>query len=76
MPSPTEILSHSASLTALAPYAAPIVWEGVAFARALPPVKGRRNGRAHDFAETAGFYDGASTRIAEMVGFRDVSVPR
>jgi sterol desaturase/sphingolipid hydroxylase (fatty acid hydroxylase superfamily) len=28
------------------------------------------------FARTTGFYDGASTRTAEMLAFRDVSVPR
>lgn len=29
-----------------------------------------------DFAPAAGFYDGASSRIGEMLAFRDVSVPR
>jgi sterol desaturase/sphingolipid hydroxylase (fatty acid hydroxylase superfamily) len=29
-----------------------------------------------DFAVAAGFHDGASARVAEMLGFRDVSAPR
>jgi hypothetical protein len=29
-----------------------------------------------DFAAAAGFYDGASARVAEMMGFCDASVPR
>lgn len=42
MPTPIDILLHPASLTVFALYAALIVWEAVAPARPLPPVKGWR----------------------------------